>query len=1195
MNPGEQKNSAYFSGFKSAWTIGLVAFLIVVLAIPTAFLLVKHQFSHAQNTASVSSHTYYVSKNGNDADGLSWATAWNELNQINWNLIQPGDSILLDGGTSQMVYTTTLTVGKSGVSGSPITIRRATDPGRNGTVAIFGGRSTLLPYCGQTNYTYQTRGVNIHGIVINSQSWIIVDGGGWHGIKVYGNNDSGAITQNTNNDIIRNLELFDNGSASQRSDGTWHPFQPNIGLSSATNMTFEYLDIHDAGEDSFQPNNINNITIRLSWLHDTRSDPNYPGLAFNQCNHNDGMQIWNSNPVSGVTFDQDILGPGHENDLILGNGVVEVDNVAIKNTLFIDAGANAIWGEPEKNWTVDHVTSFTQGGNNVDLKGTGNNITNSIFYGSNINVNATSSNNCMWKTGGLNGQTADPMFVTDLTSYPNSGSRTTNYPALSTAANFDFSLKPGSPCAGLGSSITSVAQLVNLANHQTQPAQTQPAQAQPAQAQPTQTQPTGTVGGGVSPLIFGTNLYLTDSSDQFITSQVSRNALKNAGIQIIRMPIRVEGAANADELLAMQDIKAMGAIPYIVLKFSQPDPLGAAKLVIQQANSIFGNSVVYYEFGNERDINGVDQVTYTNAWNQVFPQVKSLALNGKFGGPAASWWNSSYIAYFVEHANPQPDFISWHEYFCSSADTTGVCIGKIASLKDHINSVKSAIQANPTHKTVPPIILSEWNYSGSSDPNATPQFLQQWTQTFLQELANDGVFASMQYAVNGWGSLDLLNPDGTLTPEGQGFGQMYSKLMGGVSVTLSPLPTSPPASLTSPHGILAQDTFRRPNQALWGTASDGHSWGGDANTGSFFSIFNNTGQVSNGYGIYNAVLGSTTTDAEDLFSGSMSSYSNTNLGAVLRWSNTNNWYKAYIDGTTLVVQKKVNGSTTIIGSASFAATAGTSYTLRFRVVGATLYARAWRTGTTEPTNWMIIVSDTTFSSGFSGLRLQVASGVTASYTSFLVAAPGGTPTPTPLPSPSPSPKPGKILAQDTFQRPNQALWGTASDGQTWGADANTGSIFSIDTNTGRVSNGGITSYNAILGPAATNAEVMFTGSMSSYSYNNLGAVLRWNDANNWYKAFIDGSSLVVQKRVNGAYTFLGSVPFTATPGTSYTLRFRAVGATLYAKVWQTGTTEPTNWMIMVSDTTFSSGFCGLRILTQNGTSANYTSFLAIAV
>ena len=196
-------------------------------------------------------------------------------------------------------------------------------------------------------------------------------------------------------------------------------------------------------------------------------------------------------------------------------------------------------------------------------------------------------------------------------------------------------------------------------------------------------------------------------------------------------------------------------------------------------------------------------------------------------------------------------------------------------------------------------------------------------------------------------------------------------------------------------------------------------------------------------------------------------------------------------------------------------------------------------------------------------------------------------------TPSPSPSPGAILAQDTFQRPNQALWGTASDGHTWGGDANTISVFSIVNNTGQVSNGS-TSYSAVLGPVATDAEVLFSGSMSKFSNTNLGAVLRWTNGNNWYKAYIDGASLVVQKKVNGATTILGSTPFAATAGTSYTLRFRVVGTTLYARVWQTGTTEPATWMIMVTDSSFSSGFCGLRMLAQNGTTATYTSFVATA-
>src|SRR5258708_32037550 len=46
-----------------------------------------------------------------------------------------------------------------------------------------------------------------------------------------------------------------------------------------------------------------------------------------------------------------------------------------------------------------------------------------------------------------------------------------------------------------------------------------------------------------------------------------------------------------------------------------------------------------------------------------------------------------------------------------------------------------------------------------------------------------------------------------------------------------------------------------------------------------------------------------------------------------------------------------------------------------------------------------------------------------------------TPASTPTPSPSP-PTPTATLAQDTFQRADQTYWGTASDGQLWGGDAN---------------------------------------------------------------------------------------------------------------------------------------------------------------
>ncbi len=213
---------------------------------------------------------------------------------------------------------------------------------------------------------------------------------------------------------------------------------------------------------------------------------------------------------------------------------------------------------------------------------------------------------------------------------------------------------------------------------------------------------------------------------------------------------------------------------------------------------------------------------------------------------------------------------------------------------------------------------------------------------------------------------------------------------------------------------------------------------------------------------------------------------------------------------------------------------------------------------------------------------------TASQTS-----PTLSPTPTVTPSSTTSPIPGVTLAQDTFQRANQAFWGTASDGQIWGGDANSAAVFSIAGNTGRVSSG-TTSLSAVLGPTATNAHVLFSGSISSFNATNIGAVLRWTDGNNWYKAYIDGANLVIQKKVNGLTSVLNQIPFAAQAGTSYTLRFSVVGSTLSASAWQTGSPEPGTWMLTATDSTFQSGRCGLRILVQNGAAAQFTSFTAIA-
>jgi hypothetical protein len=196
-------------------------------------------------------------------------------------------------------------------------------------------------------------------------------------------------------------------------------------------------------------------------------------------------------------------------------------------------------------------------------------------------------------------------------------------------------------------------------------------------------------------------------------------------------------------------------------------------------------------------------------------------------------------------------------------------------------------------------------------------------------------------------------------------------------------------------------------------------------------------------------------------------------------------------------------------------------------------------------------------------------------------------------TPNPQNQQANILAKDTFQRQNQALWGTASDGQQWGGDANAKPLFSINGLKGQIS-GGQGALEAVIGLPTDNVDLTITGSVNQFGNNvNLGAVLRWKDTNNWYKAFIDGNHLSILKSVNGQNSVLKQMDVKTTAGVAQTLRFRSLGTMLFAKVWPSGTTEPQNWMLVVDDQTLTTGQFGTRVFEQPNTVITITSFNAI--
>ena len=65
----------------------------------------------------------------------------------------------------------------------------------------------------------------------------------------------------------------------------------------------------------------------------------------------------------------------------------------------------------------------------------------------------------------------------------------------------------------------------------------------------------------------------------------------------------------------------------------------------------------------------------------------------------------------------------------------------------------------------------------------------------------------------------------------------------------------------------------------------------------------NTPQVGNG-GELTAILGPNFNDADLVVSGSVSDFTNSQLGIVLRWTDDNNYYKAFINGANLTILRR---------------------------------------------------------------------------------------------------------------------------------------------------------------------------------------------------------------------------------------------------------------------------------------------------
>jgi len=284
--------------------------------------------------------------------------------------------------------------------------------------------------------------------------------------------------------------------------------------------------------------------------------------------------------------------------------------------------------------------------------------------------------------------------------------------------------------------------------------------------------------GAVSPFIFGTNLSLYDNNDQVLRSASTRAQLQAMHFRIMRFPVRAV-LSNETEIQAARIIRGMGAYAVVVLRGAvDTNALADDTRIIQDMNSVYGHFVVFYEYGNEEDLLGVNVDRYTASWNAIVPQLKHIALNGQFIGPVNYQYDQNYLTAFLQHAQPRPDAISWHEYTCDDAAPNDSCLANIDGWTGHIANARSTMQASIGTRL--PIMITEWNYAPNAQANDgkinDSNFMAAWTTKALQTLAANRIFASMQYTCTN-SVYALVRNDSTSSTQGLTIRDLYQSMI----------------------------------------------------------------------------------------------------------------------------------------------------------------------------------------------------------------------------------------------------------------------------------------------------------------------------------------------------------------------------------------------------------------------------------
>lgn len=196
-----------------------------------------------------------------------------------------------------------------------------------------------------------------------------------------------------------------------------------------------------------------------------------------------------------------------------------------------------------------------------------------------------------------------------------------------------------------------------------------------------------------------------------------------------------------------------------------------------------------------------------------------------------------------------------------------------------------------------------------------------------------------------------------------------------------------PPTTTQSAQTRSQDTFVRANQSgSFGTASDGEVWSAVFGAGADRSIVSNTAQYLGTAATHVDVLPTSLGDYTALVTGQITNTSD-RFGLVGRYVDSNNFYNVYYTGTTLVLTVKSAGTTSTLQSATVGSLGtGVNLNLQINFSGNTISASVWLASGSQPASYQIQKTDSTFSTGKTGLYGLPATATNAvSFNEYLVS------------------------------------------------------------------------------------------------------------------------------------------------------------------------------------------------------------------